>query len=139
GYYARAFGADDALTLKTRYGLVRTLAYAVAKSNFAEAGKALAATDAAAGSRLDGDNETALYAAIARGQFHFQQLQIEPSLQAHRLADALQRKLRPDDAQMAALIRSSLADATLRQGKVEDGIVQLRALLADPLLDAGRI
>lgn len=139
GYYARAFGADDALTLKTRYGLVRTLAYAGAKSDFAEAGKALAATDAAAGSRLDGDNETALYAAIARGQFHFQQLQIEPSLQAHRRADALQRKLRPDDAQMAALIRSSLADATLRQGKVEDGIVQLRALLADPLLDAGRI
>ena len=137
--YAQAFGEDHELTLKTRYGLVRTLAYAGAAKGFAEAGKVLAEADAAAGARLRGENEVALHAAIARGQFHFQQLQIEPSIEAHRQADALQRKLRPDDAQMAALIRSTLADATLRQGRTEEAIVQLRALLSDPLLNASRI
>src|SRR5690606_23622176 len=105
--YAQAFGEDDELTLKTRYGLVRTLAYAGAAKGFAEAAQVLDEADAIAGARLQGDNEVALYAAIARGQFHFQQLQIEPALEAHRRADALQRRLRPDDAPMAVLVRSN--------------------------------
>lgn len=138
-HYATAFGVNDELTLKSRYGLVRTLAYAGAAQGFAEAERVLAQTDAAAGSLLQGENEVALHAAIARGQFHFQQLQIEPALEALRRADPLQRKLRPDDAQMAALIRSSIADATLRLGDTEDGIARLRAILSDPLLDPRRI
>lgn len=138
--YGRAFGVDDELTLITRYGLVRTLAYAGTSEAFAEAERQLREADRLAGStRLRSENPLALYAAIARGQLHFQQLQIEPSLAAHRRADALQRKLRPDDASMAALIRSNIADALLRSGKAEEAVPLLRALLADPLLDASRI
>jgi non-specific serine/threonine protein kinase len=101
--YARAFGEHDELTLRTRYALVCSLAYA------------------------------------ARGVLRFQRLQIEPALQAWRRADALQRKLHPDDAQQAAFIRGNLADATLRQGKIPEAITLLRAMLADPLLDASRV
>src|SRR3546814_9478664 len=79
--YAQAFGADADPTLKTRYGLVRTLAYGGTAESFAEAGRELEATDRLARSRLHGENEVALYAAIARGQFHFQQLQVEPALE----------------------------------------------------------
>ncbi|MCR6685398.1 winged helix-turn-helix domain-containing protein [Pseudoxanthomonas sp.] len=137
--YAQAFGADDSLALKTRYGLVRTLAYAGSADSFAEAARVLETTDASAGALLQGENEVALAAWIARGQFHFQQLQIEPSLQAHRRADVLQRALRPDDAPMAALIRSNLADATLRLGDDAGAAMQLQAILADPLLDPARV
>jgi eukaryotic-like serine/threonine-protein kinase len=66
-------------------------------------------------------------------------LQIEPSLVAHRRADALQRTLRPDDASMAALIRSNIADGLLRTDKAEEAIPLLQRLLADPLLDPKRI
>ncbi|MHC9084969.1 protein kinase domain-containing protein [Luteimonas sp. RIT-PG2_3] len=138
-HYAQAFGDDGELTLKTRYGLVRTLAYAGATPDFTDAAHVLADADAKSGPRLRGDNELALSAAIARGQFHFQQLQIEPALAAHRRADRLQRLLRPQDAMMAALIRSNIADAMLRQGDAEAGIAQLQAILADPLLDPRRI
>ena len=137
--YTLAFGDDDPLALKANYGLVRTLAYAGNAEAFAEAARILESADARAGALLQGENEVALNAAIARGQFHFQQLQIEPSLQAHRGADALQRSLRPDDAPMAALIRSNLADATLRLGDNEGAAAQLQAILADPLLDPARI
>src|SRR5690606_24933009 len=75
----------------------------------------------------------------ARGVFHFQQLQIEPAMQAYRRADRLQRLLRPDDALMAATIRENLADGTLRQGDLAGAVAQLRAMLADPLFDARRI
>ena len=137
--YARAFGENDPLALKARYGLVRTLAYAGSADSFAEAGSILDATDARAGALLQGENEIALAASSARGQFHFQQLQVEPALQAHRRADALQRALRPQDAAMAALVRSNLADATLRMGDNEGAASQLQAILADPLLDPARI
>lgn len=138
--YGRAFGVDDAQTLITRYGLVRTLAYAGTSESFAEAARQLEEADRLAGKRrLDGENEVALYAAIARGQLHFQQLQIEPSLAAHRRADVLQRALRPDDASMAALIRSNIADGLLRSDKAEEAIPLLRNLLADPLLRPERI
>lgn len=137
--YTLAFGEGDPLALKADYGRVRTLAYAGNAEAFAEAAELLDATDARAGALLHDQNEVALNAAIARGQFHFQQLQIEPSLQAHRRADALQRTLRPDDAPMAALVRSNLADATLRLGDNEGAAAQLQAILADPLLDPSRI
>lgn len=138
--YGRAFGVDDEQTLVTRYGLVRTLAYAGTPESFAEAARQLQEADRLAGrTRLEGENTVALYAAIARGQLHFQQLQIEPSLAAHRRADALQRALRPDDAPMAALIRSNIADGLLRSDKAEEAIPLLQQLLADPLLDARRI
>lgn len=135
----RAFGADDPLTLKTRYSLVRSLAYAGSADAFQEAARLIGATDRAAAAHLQAEDEVALYAAIARGQFHFQQLQIAPALQAFAQADRLQRRWRPQDGQMAGVIRASIADATLRQGKVQQGIGQLKALLADPLLAPARI
>src|SRR5690606_10853992 len=119
--------------------LVRTLAYSNTPQHIAEAGRLLAETDTAAGQRLDADGELALEAAYARGVFHFQQLQIEPALQAYRRADRLQRLLRPDDALTAVAIRESLADGALRQGDLASAIAQLRAMLADPLFDARRI
>ncbi|MCD9029845.1 winged helix-turn-helix domain-containing protein [Luteimonas sp. BDR2-5] len=138
-HYALAFGEADELTLKTRYTLARNLAYANAAEQFAEAGRLLDATDHAAGTRLQGDSELALEAAYARGVFHFQQLQIDPALEAYRRADRLQRLVRPDDALTAATIRENLADAALRQGDLKGATAQLRAMLADPLFDAGRI
>ena len=138
--YGRAFGVDDEQTLIARYGLVRTLAYAGTPESFAEGTRQLEEADRLAGKvRLDGENEVALYAAIARGQLHFQQLQVEPSLAAHRRADALQRKLRPDDASMAALVRSNIADGLLRSDKASEAIPLLQALLTDPLLRPDRI
>jgi len=137
--YAQAFGDDADPTLKTRYALVRTLAYGGTADGFAEAQRELDATDRLAGSRLHGENEVALYAAIARGQFHFQQLQVEPALEAHLRADPLQRKLRPDDANMAMLVRGNIADAMLRLGHTEEAIVRLRAILSDPLLDVAHV
>src|SRR5690606_39188051 len=47
--------------------------------------------------------------------------------------------LRPDDALLAATIRESLADGSLRQGDLTGAIAQLRAMLADPLFDARRL
>src|SRR5690606_15635963 len=47
-HYARAFGAGDPLTLRTRYALVRTLAYSNTAAHIAEAGALLDATDAVA-------------------------------------------------------------------------------------------
>ncbi len=138
--YGRAFGVDDEQTLVARYSLVRTLAYAGTPESFAEGSRQLQEADRLAGkTRLAAENAVALHAAIARGQLHFQQLQIEPSLAAHRRADVLQRSLRPDDASMAALIRSSIADGLLRSDKAEEAIPLLQQVLADPLLDARRI
>ncbi|MFC3716919.1 winged helix-turn-helix domain-containing protein [Luteimonas soli] len=137
--YAQAFGDAADPTLKTRYSLVRTLAYGGTAESFAEAGRELEATDRLAGNRLHGENEVALYAAIARGQFHFQQLQVEPALEDHLRAEPLQRKLRPDDANMAALVRGAIADGMLRLGRTEEAITRLQAILSDPLLDAAHV
>src|SRR5690606_15924966 len=137
--YAQAFGADADLTLRTRYGLVRTLAYGGTTEGFAEAQRELDAADRLAGDRLHAENELALYAAIARAQFHFQQLQVAPALEAYLRADPLQRKLRPDDAHMAAMVRGGIADTTLRLGRTEDAIARLQGMLSDPLLDAAHV
>ncbi len=138
-HYAQAFGDGDELTLRTRYALVRNLAYANAPEQFEEATALLAQGDAAAGERLQAANALALEAAYARGVFHFQQLQIEPALEAFRRADRLQREVAPEAAQTAATIRENLADGTLRQGRLEEGIALLRDMLADPLFDPDRI
>ncbi len=49
--YGRAFGVDDAQTLITRYGLVRTLAYAGTPETFAEGARQLEEADRLAGKR----------------------------------------------------------------------------------------
>lgn len=135
-HYAKAFGEADETTLRTRYALIHTLSFA---THFEEAGRELVAADDLAGAQLQADNELALAAAIARGVYHFQQLQIEPALAAWREADRLQRLLRPEDAHLAVAIRENLADCALRQGNLDAGIAQLRAMLAEPLFAIERV
>lgn len=137
--YRAAFGADAELSLRTAYALVRTLAYASRSTDFEEAGKLLADTDAKAGARLRQDGELALEAAYARGILRQQEMRIDDALLAWKRADALQRKLFPQDAQRAFLIRENLADALRRSGKADEAISQMRGMLADPLLGAGQV
>lgn len=137
--YTQAFGAADDTTLRARYALVRTLAYSGSAADSAAARRELDAGDALAGARVQQDGELALAASIARGVLEFQQMRIEPALVAWRNADRLQRSLRPDDRQIAVVIRHHLADCTLRQGRPEEAIALLRATLADPLLDPARV
>jgi non-specific serine/threonine protein kinase len=137
--YTQAFGADDALTLRTTYVLANTLMYASQQSDFSKAGMLLAEADAKAGARLQANSELALDAAIARGVFHQQQLQAEQALPAWLRADGLQRTLFPADAQRAIVIRENLADALRRSGKEDKAIALMRAMLADPLLDAKQV
>jgi len=137
--FTAAFGADDPLSLRTAYALVRTLAYASRGTDFREAGRLLDETDAKAGARLQQESELALDAAFARGIFHHQQMQIERALPAWVRADALQRQLFPLDAQRAILIRENLADALSRSGETDKAIALMRAMLADPLLKAKQI
>ncbi len=137
--YSRAFGADDGLSLRTAYALVRTQAYAGTATDFEQAGKLLAETDAKAGARLRQSSELTLDAAIARGVYHHQQLQIESALPAWLRADTLQRLLFPADPQRAIFIRSNLTDALNRSGQTDKAIALMRAVLADPLLDPKQI
>lgn len=134
--FTAAFGADDALTLRTAYALVRTLVYASRSTDFKEAGRLLAETDARAGARLQQESELALDAALARGIFHHQQLQVPLALSAWLRADALQRRLLPQDTQRAIIIRENLADALRRSGETDKAITLMQAMLTDPLLDA---
>src|SRR3546814_12991764 len=62
-----------------------------------------------------------------------------PALEAHLRAEPLQRRLRPDDANMAALVRGAIADGMLRLGRTEEAIARLQAILSDPLLDAAHV
>ena len=137
--FTAAFGADDALPLRTAYALVRTLAYVSRDSDFEEAGTLLASTDARAGTRLHGNSELALDAAFARGIFHHQQLQMAQALPAWVRADTLQRTLFPADAQRAITIRENLSDALRRSGQTDKAIALMQAILADPLLDAKQV
>ncbi|MEL1263622.1 protein kinase domain-containing protein [Pseudoxanthomonas putridarboris] len=139
GGYAQALGESHELTLKARYALARTLAYMQTAQAFAEAGALLDETDRLAGARLQQDNALALQAALERGIFHLRRLQMEPALHALRRADRLQRKIAPDDAGTAALIRGNIADALRRSGKPEETLAWLRAAQADPLLFPERI
>ena len=137
--YAQAFGESHELTLKTRYALVRTLAYMQTAQAFAEAGAVLDETDRLAGARLQQDNRLALQAALERGIFHLRRLQLAPALRALHRADELQHRIAPDDAATAALIRSDIADALQRSGKPEEALAYVRAAQADPLLAPARI
>lgn len=137
--FTTAFGADHPLTLRTAYALVRTLVYASRNTDFKEAGRLLAETDVRAGARLQANDELALDAAFARGNFHQQQLQIRQALPAWVRADTLQRLLFPTDTQRAIVIRTNLADALSRSGEPDKAIALMRAILADPLLDAKQI
>ncbi len=137
--YAQAFGESHELTLKTRYALVRTLAYMQTAQAFAEAGALLDETDRLAGAHLQQDNALALQAALERGIFHLRRLQMEPALHALRRADRLQRRIAPDDAGIAVLIRGNIADALRRSGKPEETLAWLSTAQADPLLAPERI
>ncbi|MDQ2702178.1 MAG: winged helix-turn-helix domain-containing protein [Pseudomonadota bacterium] len=137
--FDRAFGAANALTLDTRYALARSLAYVNDAGAFAEAARLLAETDTLAGAQLHADGPLALSAAFARGILYSQQMQVASAVDAWHRADRLQRRLLPDDAQMAAIIRENLADGLLRSGQAEQGITLLQAMLADPLLDPERV
>ena len=137
--FTAAFGADNTLSLRTAYALVRTLSYASRSNDFKEAGRLLAETDAKAGARLQANDELALDAAIARGIFHHQQFQIEQTLPVWVRADTLQRTLFPMDAQRAIVIRENLADALRRSGETDQAIALMRAMLEDPLLDAKQV
>jgi non-specific serine/threonine protein kinase len=137
--YAKAFGEGDALTLETRYSLVRTLAYMQTAPAFAEAGTVLEEADRLAGARLRQDNALSLRAALERGIYHLNRLQMASALQALRRADRLQRRLSPGDAGMAALIRGNIADALRGSGKPAESLAWLREQEADPLLAPERI
>jgi non-specific serine/threonine protein kinase len=137
--YAQALGEGHELTLKTRYTLVRTLAYMQTRQAFTEAAALLDQTDRLAGTRLRQDDELALRAAIERGIFHLRRLQMEPALHALRRADRLQRKIAADDAGTAAFIRSNIADALQRSGKPEQALAWVKAVQDDPLLAPARI
>ncbi|MCR6662799.1 MAG: winged helix-turn-helix domain-containing protein [Luteimonas sp.] len=137
--YAQAFGEDHTLTLATRYALVRTLSYVQTADAFAEAGALLDETDRLASARLQQDNALALQAALERGIYHMSRLQTEPALDALRRADRLQRKVAPDDAGTAALIRGGIADALRRSGQPERTLAWLRSVQTDPLLSPERI
>lgn len=137
--YAEAFGEDHELTLRTRYALVRTLAYVQTPESFAEAEALLEETDRLLGRRLHQPHPLALQAALERGIFHLRRLQMQPALQALQQADRLQRQIAPEDAGIAALIRGNIADALRRAGRAEEALQWLRAAKADTLLQPARI
>jgi len=137
--YVQAFGESHERTLETRYALVRTLTYLQTAQAFAEAGALLDETDLLAGTRLQHDNALALQAAVERGIFHLRRLQVEPALHDLRRADLLQRKIAPNDAGIAALVRGSIADALQRSGRPEEALAWLQTQEADPLMAPGRI
>lgn len=137
--YAEAFGEDHELTLRTRYALVRTLTYVQTAEAFAEAEALLDDTDRLAGARLRQDSALALHAALERGIFHLRRLQMEPALHALRRADRLQRRIAPDDAGIAVLIRGNIADALRGSGRSEETLAWLRDAQSDPLLLPERI
>jgi serine/threonine protein kinase/DNA-binding winged helix-turn-helix (wHTH) protein len=137
--YAEAFGEDHELTLRTRYALVRTLAYVQTPASFAEARALLAETDRLLGARLEQDHPLALQAALERGILELRQLRVEPALEALRRADGLQRRVLPEDAGIAALIRGNVADALRRAGRPDEVLDWLRAVLADPLMELQQV
>lgn len=88
---------------------------------------------------MTGINDVAFFSARAHALLNVQQVKIDPAASALQRAVALQRKLHPDDALLAAQLRINLADVTLRQGKSEEAIRQMRDILADPMFTTRRI
>jgi len=134
--YEKAFGPLDEVTLRARYELVGMLAYA---QKFDEAMAYLEKTDALASGHLKQDALLALRAAYMRGiLFGQQQKVVEAERSLHR-ADALQRRLVPDDVMQGVGIRINLADAYLRQSKLDEAVALLTETLDDPSYAPARI
>ncbi|WP_271679941.1 protein kinase domain-containing protein [Thermomonas mangrovi] len=127
--YEQAFGSADEVTLRARYELVGMLAYA---QKFDEAMTYLEKTDALANGRLKEDSPMALRAAYMRGIMFGQQQKVVEAERSLRRADALQRRLAPDDVMQGVGIRINLADAQLRQNKLREAEALLRETLDDP-------
>ncbi|MBX3637602.1 MAG: tetratricopeptide repeat protein, partial [Rubrivivax sp.] len=112
------------------YDLVTVL---VRLSKFDEARARLDEADALAGPRRDGLGELGLRAKLARGAYHFQRLEVQPALQAYTAAEAMQRAVQPDDVPLAAHIRLTIGDASLRLGNAARAEAIAREVLAgDP-------
>lgn len=127
--YEQAFGSADEVTLRARYELVGMLAYS---QKFDEAMTYLEKTDALANGRLKEDSPMALRAAYMRGIMFGQQQKVVEAERSLRRADALQRRLAPDDVMQGVGIRINLADAQLRQNKLREAEALLRETLDDP-------
>jgi eukaryotic-like serine/threonine-protein kinase len=118
---------DDAARLAAEYELATVL---VRVSRFDEARQLLDGADTQAGALLASPSELALRAHIARGTFHYQQLQPREALAAYTVADGLQRQLKPDDAVLAAHIRLTLGGCELRLGSPERAEAIAREVLS---------
>lgn len=134
--YEKAFGPIDEVTLRARYELVGMLAYA---QKFDEAMAYLERTDALAGGRLKDESLLALRAAYMRGILFGQQQKVVEAERSLLRADALQRRLAPDDVMQGVGIRINLADTHLRQNKLREAEVLLRETLDDPNYAPARI
>lgn len=125
--------AEDERRLLGEYDLVTVL---VRLSRFDEARALLDAADAAAGPRRSAVGELGLRAQLARGSYHFQRLQVQPALDAYRAAETLQRVVQPDDIPLAAHIRLTVGDASLRLGEPARAEAIAREVLAgDPFTE----
>jgi len=109
------------------YDLVTVL---VRLSKFDEARARLDEADALAGPRRDSPGELGLRAKLARGTYHFQRLEVQPALQAYTAAQAMQRVVQPDDVPLAAHIRLTIGDASLRLGNAARAEAIAREMLA---------
>lgn len=132
--YRRQLAPDAPTRLQAEYDLVGVL---VRLSQFDEARARLDEADAQSQAQRAQGGELALRALLARGAYHFQRLEVEPAAAAYRAADALQRRLRPDDLPLQAHIRLTLADTQLRLGQAAEAEAGARALLAgEPYTEA---
>ena len=122
----KLLAADDERLLLADYEWISAL---LRLSRFDEAGPLLAAADARAGARVDGDDELALRAQLARGVFHYQQMQPEPALAAYQAAERIQQRLRPDDASLSAHIRLSLVGSLLRLARPAEAEALARSVV----------
>jgi eukaryotic-like serine/threonine-protein kinase len=126
---ARLLPADEKRLLG-EYDLVTVL---IRLSKFDEAKARLDEADALAGPRRDAIGELGLRAKLARGSYHFQRLEVQPALQAYLAAEAMQRVVQPADIPLAAHIRLTIGDASLRLGNAARAEAIAREVLAgDP-------
>lgn len=128
--HRRRLPPGDEQRLLGEYDLVTVL---VRLSKFDEARARLDEADALAGPRRDGLGELGLRAKLARGAYHFQRLEVQPALAAYTAAEAMQRVVQPDDVALAAHIRLTIGDASLRLGNPARAEAIAREVLAgDP-------
>lgn len=125
--HRRRLPPGDEQRLLGEYDLVTVL---VRLSKFDEARARLDEADALAGPRRDSLGELGLRAKLARGAYHFQRLEVQPALQAYTAAEAMQRVVQPDDVPLAAHIRLTIGDASLRLGNPARAEAIAREVLA---------